>query len=82
MKWYKGFDVVKALDNYKVSNLSSFAPLRLPVQDIYKLGDKRIIVGRIESGKIKNNDLILAIPSSGLHANGYSLVRKIIYEKG
>ena len=31
--------------------------------------------------KIKNNDLILAIPSSGLHANGYSLVRKIIYEK-
>ena len=31
--------------------------------------------------KIKNNDLILAIPSSGLNANGYSLVRKIIYEK-
>ena len=31
--------------------------------------------------KIKNNDLILAIPSSGLHANGYSLVRKIIYER-
>ena len=31
--------------------------------------------------KIKNNDLILAIPSSGIHANGYSLVRKIIYER-
>ena len=31
--------------------------------------------------KIKNNDLILAIPSSGLHANGFSLVRKIIYER-
>ncbi|MDC3091643.1 adenylyl-sulfate kinase [Rickettsiales bacterium] len=64
MKWYKGFDVVKALDNYKVSNLSSFAPLRLPVQDIYKLGDKRIIVGRIESGKIKNNDEIFFSPSN------------------
>ena len=27
---------------------------------------------------IKNNDLFLAIPSSGLHSNGYSLVRKLI----
>ena len=28
--------------------------------------------------KIKINDLILAVPSSGLHSNGYSLVRYII----
>ena len=28
--------------------------------------------------KINNNDLILAVPSSGLHSNGYSLVRNII----
>ncbi len=28
--------------------------------------------------KIKKNDFILAIPSSGLHSNGYSLVRKLI----
>tara|TARA_B100001057_G_scaffold466333_1_gene523378 strand:- start:760 stop:1791 length:1032 start_codon:yes stop_codon:yes gene_type:complete len=31
--------------------------------------------------KIKMNDLILAVPSSGLHSNGYSLVRKIINKK-
>ena len=31
--------------------------------------------------KIKKNDLILAIPSSGLHSNGYSLVRNIILKK-
>jgi len=31
--------------------------------------------------KIKKNDLILAIPSSGLHSNGYSLVRNIIKKK-
>ena len=31
--------------------------------------------------KIKKNDLILAIPSSGLHSNGYSLVRNIIQKK-
>ncbi|KRO57227.1 MAG: phosphoribosylformylglycinamidine cyclo-ligase, partial [Pelagibacteraceae bacterium BACL5 MAG-121128-bin54] len=28
--------------------------------------------------KIKKNDLILAIPSSGLHSNGFSLVRYVI----
>ena len=28
--------------------------------------------------KIKKNDLILAVPSSGLHSNGYSLVRNIL----
>ena len=28
--------------------------------------------------KIKKNNLILAIPSSGLHSNGYTLVRSII----
>jgi phosphoribosylaminoimidazole synthetase len=31
--------------------------------------------------KIKNGDLILGIPSSGIHSNGYSLVRHIINEK-
>ena len=33
--------------------ISSENFLRLPVQDIYKFSDKRIIVGRVESGKIK-----------------------------
>ncbi len=31
--------------------------------------------------KIKKNDLILAIPSNGLHSNGFSLVRHIIKKK-
>ena len=31
--------------------------------------------------KIKHNDLVLAIPSSGLHSNGYSLVRYLINKK-
>ena len=31
--------------------------------------------------KIKKNDLILAIPSSGMHSNGYSLVRHVINKK-
>tara|TARA_B100000579_G_scaffold192242_1_gene157138 strand:+ start:512 stop:1540 length:1029 start_codon:yes stop_codon:yes gene_type:complete len=31
--------------------------------------------------KIKKGDLILAVPSSGLHSNGYSLVRHILKKK-
>jgi len=31
--------------------------------------------------KIKFNDLVLAIPSSGLHSNGYSLVRYLLNKK-
>ena len=31
--------------------------------------------------KIKKNNLILAIPSSGIHSNGYSLVRHLINKK-
>ena len=32
----------------------------------------------ISHKKVKNNNIILAVPSSGLHSNGFSLVRKVI----
>ncbi len=42
------------------------------------------IVGKnkiLNKNKIKKNNFILAIPSSGLHSNGYSLVRYLIKKK-
>ncbi len=42
------------------------------------------VVGKqkiLNKNKIKKNDLILAIPSSGLHSNGFSLVRHILKKK-
>jgi phosphoribosylformylglycinamidine cyclo-ligase len=36
----------------------------------------------IEGGKVKVGDVIVGIPSSGIHSNGYTLVRKIIEESG
>ena len=35
----------------------------------------------LDKKKIKENNLILAVPSSGLHSNGYSLVRHLIKTK-
>ena len=42
------------------------------------LVDKNKILNK---NKIKKNDIILAIPSSGLHSNGFSLVRDILKKK-
>ena len=42
------------------------------------------VVGKnkiLSKNKIKNKDLILAIPSSGLHSNGFSLVRYLLNQK-
>lgn len=38
---------------------------------------EKIITGE----NIKPGDVIIGIPSSGIHSNGYSLVRKIVFEK-
>jgi phosphoribosylformylglycinamidine cyclo-ligase len=39
---------------------------------------KRLLTG----SRIKAGDLLLGLPSNGLHTNGYSLARKILFEKG
>ena len=41
------------------------------------VGEKNIL----EKKNIKKNDLILAVPSSGIHSNGYSLVRYVLKKK-
>ena len=32
----------------------------------------------LNKNKVKNNNIVLAVPSNGLHSNGFSLVRKIL----
>ena len=63
-EWYKGFSFVQVIDEYKIQENNKSEFIRFPVQDIYKLGDKRIIVGRIESGKIKSGTKLIFLPSN------------------
>ena len=39
-------------------------PLRLPVQGVYKFDERRILAGRIESGRLAVGDELLFSPSN------------------
>ena len=62
--WYRGECLIDALDTLKLNLNLTKAPLRFPIQDIYKFDERRIISGRIESGSIKIGDDILFSPSN------------------
>jgi bifunctional enzyme CysN/CysC len=61
--WYRGPTVVEALDGFAPRTLPIEQPLRLPLQDIYRLGDKRVLVGRIESGRLEVGDALRLSPT-------------------
>lgn len=64
MSWYDDLNLVESLDSFNIKNESSHLPLRLPIQDIYKFSEKRIIIGKIESGSIKLGDQVVVSPSN------------------
>tara|TARA_Y100000991_G_scaffold21118_1_gene13601 strand:- start:832 stop:2112 length:1281 start_codon:yes stop_codon:yes gene_type:complete len=66
MNWYRGLNLVQAIDDYEIKKELSSLPFRMPIQDIYKFDDKRIIVGKIESGTLSNKDKLLFSPSNSV----------------
>ncbi len=63
MGFYEGPTVLEALDTFKNRESRDNMPLRFPIQDVYKHDPKRILVGRIESGKLEVGDKVLFYPS-------------------
>ena len=54
MDWYKGPILLEALDLIEPPKRPSDKPLRLPLQDVYKIGGIGTVpVGRVETGVIK-----------------------------
>lgn len=64
MAWYSGPTLVEALDQFSTETDHAARPLRLPIQDIYKFDERRILVGRVESGHLRVGDTLLFSPSS------------------
>ena len=54
MPWYKGPILLDALDNIPTPKRPTDKPLRLPLQDVYKIGGIGTVpVGRVETGSLK-----------------------------
>jgi bifunctional enzyme CysN/CysC len=60
--WYRGPTLIGALDAFTPRALPVEQPLRLPIQDLYRLDDRRVVVGRIESGRLKVGERIRFAP--------------------
>jgi bifunctional enzyme CysN/CysC len=67
MSWYTGTTILNLLDTLEKEPAPVDKPLRLPVQDIYKFteegDDRRIIAGRIVTGRLHVGDEVVFLPS-------------------
>eukprot|EP01007_Sphenomonas_quadrangularis_P001613 NODE_261_length_1720_cov_3078.737882_g196_i0.p1 GENE.NODE_261_length_1720_cov_3078.737882_g196_i0~~NODE_261_length_1720_cov_3078.737882_g196_i0.p1 ORF type:complete len:447 (+),score=196.11 NODE_261_length_1720_cov_3078.737882_g196_i0:81-1421(+) len=63
MPWYKGPTLLEALDLLEPPKRPSDKPLRLPLQDVYKIGGIGTVpVGRVETGVMKPGDVVTFAP--------------------
>lgn len=64
MPWYQGATLLSALDAFRSRPRAVERPLRMPVQDIYKFDQRRIVAGKIESGRLAVGDRVVFSPSN------------------
>ncbi len=64
MGWYAGKTLIEALDDVKPPKRPTDKPLRLPLQDVYKIGGIGTVpVGRVETGMIKPGMVVTFAPA-------------------
>uniref|UniRef100_A0A0A9WE40 Elongation factor 1-alpha n=1 Tax=Lygus hesperus TaxID=30085 RepID=A0A0A9WE40_LYGHE len=65
MNWYKGATLLEALDLLEPPVRPVDKPLRLPLQDVYKIGGIGTVpVGRVETGSMKPGDIVTFAPAN------------------
>jgi len=63
MAWYKGQNMIEALDSVEPPKRPVEKPLRLPLQDVYKIGGIGTVpVGRVETGVLKPGMTVVFAP--------------------
>jgi bifunctional enzyme CysN/CysC len=60
--WFKGPSLLQAIDKLEAAESAAQQPLRFPIQDVYRLENRRVLVGRIESGTLRVGDQLLFSP--------------------
>lgn len=63
LDWHKGPTVLEALDEFVARRAPAYLPFRLPVQDVYKFDERRIIAGTIAAGAVRQGDTLMFSPS-------------------
>merc|ERR1711968_353504 len=64
MPWYKGDCLIEALNKVKPPKPPTDKPLRLPLQDVYKIGGIGTVpVGRVETGVLKPGMVVTFAPA-------------------
>jgi len=64
LPWYKGPTLLEALDNITPPKRPSDKPLRVPLQDVYKIGGIGTVpVGRVETGVLKPGMVVTFAPA-------------------
>jgi elongation factor 1-alpha len=65
LPWYKGPTLLEALDQIQEPKRPSDKPLRLPLQDVYKIGGIGTVpVGRVETGILKPGMIVHFAPAN------------------
>ena len=64
MPWWKGPTAVETLDEFKAARSLGDQPLRFPIQDVYRFDHRRILAGRVESGRIQVGERLSFAPSN------------------
>ena len=64
MTWYQGPTVLEMLDQFEDKLPEINQPFRLPLQDVFKFDERRILAGRVESGTAKIGDEVIFSPSN------------------
>ncbi len=63
MPWYKGPTLLQVLDLLSIPEKPTNLPLRLPIQDVYKITGIGVVpVGRVETGIMKIGDKVIFVP--------------------
>jgi bifunctional enzyme CysN/CysC len=62
MSWFKGPTLLDALDELDPAPSLAQQPLRFPIQDVYRVGKRRILAGRVESGTLRTGDQLVFSP--------------------
>jgi elongation factor 1-alpha len=65
MPWWKGPTLIEALDSIEPPKRPSDKPLRIPLQDVYKIGGIGTVpVGRVETGILKPGAVVTFAPAN------------------